>query len=267
MNRIDKKFQKLRAEGKKAAIPFLTAGFPSPAASLTLARELAENGADIIELGVPFSDPVADGPTIQASSAAALARGMTLEKVLRLAENFRRGTETPLVLMGYLNPFLAMGIGRLARRLAAAGVDGLIIPDLPVEESDFLRIPLAAAGIHLIFLAAPNTPPKKMARIAKRGRGFIYYVSRAGVTGARDRLEAGLAEKVSAIKKTSPLPVCVGFGVSRRGQVIKLNRIADGVIVGSALIAPFLRLPPGKARAAAIKKWRELFGGVPEAGR
>lgn len=239
MNRIDLMFRNRRSQGRPAFIAYLTVGFPDLKTNLRLIREMEKRGVDLVELGVPFSDPIADGPTIQASSQAALERGTTLADALRLARSVRETSSLPLVLMGYLNPFLARG-NRLSGELEKAGIDGVIIPDLPPEEGRALRSSLLMRGVYTIFLLAPTSPADRITTVARTGRGFIYYVSRAGVTGEKTDLAGGLAARVREIKKTSKLPVCVGFGVSNRRQVKEIGTIADGVIVGSALIRPFL---------------------------
>jgi tryptophan synthase alpha chain len=241
MNRIDKKFKELKSRGKKAFIAYLTVGYPDLETNLRLIREMEKRGVDMVEFGVPFSDPIADGPTIQSSSQAALERGTSLEDAFGLAERLRKTSSLPLILMGYLNPFLSLSPGELARRAERAGIDGLIVPDLPPEEADFLREPLAWRNIHLIFLLAPNSPRRRIKLIAEKSSGFIYYVSRLGVTGARKQLAKELKRKVREIKKITRKPVGVGFGVSTRRQLEEVWSVADGAIVGSALIKPFLQ--------------------------
>jgi len=238
-NRIDLMFRNKHGLGRPVFIAYLTVGFPDLKTNLLLIREMEKRGVDLVELGVPFSDPIADGPTIQASSQAALERGTTFSDALRLARSVRETSSLPLVLMGYLNPFLARG-NRLAGELEKAGIDGAIIPDLPPEEGRALRSALLSRGVYTIFLLAPTSPADRIATVARMGKGFIYYVSRAGVTGEKKDLAGGLAARVREIKKASELPVCVGFGVSSRRQVEEIGKIADGVIVGSALIRPFL---------------------------
>ena len=239
-NKIDIKFKYLKERGKKAFIAYLTAGFPDLETNLKLILEMARRGVNMVELGVPFSDPIADGPTIQASSQASLLRGTTLADVFGLAAEVRKHSSIPLILMGYLNPFLSLSPDRLAARLNRAGVDGIIIPDLPPEESDAIRLPLKALGIHTIFLLAPTSEPERIKLVSRKSGGFIYYVSRTGVTGARKDLSKELAGRVNEIKQLADLPVCVGFGISTRGQLLDVWKIADGAIVGSALIKPFL---------------------------
>ena len=250
-NRIDAKFNELRKRGKKAFIAYLTVGFPDLETNYRLIREMEKRGVSMVELGIPFSDPIADGPTIQASSQAALKRGVTLRDALALARRVRRISSIPLIVMGYLNPFLSLKEEDLAARLARAGIDGMIIPDLPPEDASSLRGCLRKEGIHLIFLLAPTSSPERMTLVAEKSSGFIYYVSRTGVTGARNDLAAELDQKVREIKRVAALPVCVGFGISTRDQLQRVWRVADGAIVGSALIRPFLK---AKSSEAAWKK-------------
>jgi tryptophan synthase alpha chain len=240
MNRIDTKFKELEANNSHIFIAYLTAGFPDLETNLKLIMEMEQRGVDMVELGVPFSDPIADGPTIQASSQASLMRGTTLADVFGLAAEVRKHSSIPLILMGYLNPFLSLSPDRLASRLIRAGVDGIIIPDLPPEEADKIRLPLQARSIHTIFLLAPTSEPERMKLVSRKSGGFIYYVSRTGVTGARNDLSKELAGRVNGIKQLTNLPVCVGFGISTRRQLLDIWKIADGAIVGSALIKPFL---------------------------
>jgi tryptophan synthase alpha chain len=239
-NKIDIKFKYLKEKGKKAFIAYLTVGFPDIETNLKLVLEMEKRGVDIIELGIPFSDPIADGPTIQASSQASLARGTRLADALLLAAEIRNHSSIPLILMGYLNPFLHPSPRSLARKLSRAGVDGVIIPDLPPEASDSLRLPLKAEGIHTIFLIAPTSRPDRIKLVCRKSGGFIYYVSRTGVTGARKDLSRELESRVKEIKKETDLPVCVGFGISSREQLLRVWKTADGAIIGSALIKPFL---------------------------
>ncbi len=254
MNRIDEKFRELNSQGRKAFIAYLTAGFPDLETNLELVAEMEKRGVDIIELGVPFSDPIADGPTIQASSQAALERGTTFNDVLQLAAKIRQSSEIPLVLMGYLNPFLARPPRKLAADLSRAGIDGVIIPDLPPEEADPIRLPLKKRGIHTIFLLAPTSPPERIKLAAKKSEGFIYYVSMTGVTGGKASISRELKKQVREIKRESNLPVCVGFGISTRKQLLEVGKSADGVIVGSALIKPFLEEPTARAGLTRCRK-------------
>jgi tryptophan synthase alpha chain len=234
--RIAERFAALRARGEVALVPFVTAGDPDLATTAALVPALAAAGADLVELGVPFSDPVAEGPTIQRSSERALAAGASLRRVLELVKGLRPRLEVPLVLMGYANVFLTMGEARFAEAAAAVGVDGVICVDLPPEEGAELRGELAARGVDAILLAAPTTTPARLAMLARETRGFLYLVSLTGVTGARSQLAQGIEEQVARARAASQIPVCVGFGVSTPEHARDLARFADGVVVGSALV-------------------------------
>ncbi|MFN9793748.1 MAG: tryptophan synthase subunit alpha [Pseudomonadota bacterium] len=253
MTRIDQRFADLRAAGRTGLIPFVTAGDPGVEATVPVMHALVAAGADLIELGVPFSDPMADGPTIQRSSERALARGVGLRKVLAMVAEFRRAdATTPVVLMGYLNPLEIFGYERFADTARQAGVDGVLMVDSPVEEAGELTPLLARHGIEQIFLAAPTTADARLARVVERARGFLYYVSFAGITGA-DRLAVGdVSAKVAAIRAATGTPVAVGFGVREPQQAAGIAGFADAVVVGSALVehlAP--HADPGAAAAAA----------------
>jgi tryptophan synthase alpha chain len=236
MNRIDTAFRKLRFTRKKAFIAFLTAGYPDLATTKKLVLDFAARGVDMIELGIPFSDPMADGPVIQESSQAALKHHVRLVDVLKLVKGLRRTTQIPLLFMSYYNPIFCMGEQRFVEEAAAAGLDGIIIPDLPPEEGRTLNKIAARAGMDPILFVAPTTEPKRLLSIAKAARGFIYYVSVAGVTGARANVPVDMSGHVKRIQRLTKTPVCVGFGVSTPGQVKHVRSIADGVIVGSAII-------------------------------
>jgi len=236
MNRIAARFAELKQRNEAALIPFLTAGDPDVAATEQLLLALAEAGADLIELGMPFSDPMADGPTIQASSLRALQGGMTLRGTLDLVARVRQRTQVPLVLMGYFNPVFRYGIEAFARDAAAAGVDGLLLVDLPPEQAEEVAAPLRAAGIDRITLLAPTTPPERMARLAAQGEGFLYYVSMTGVTGTRQVDPTEIEAAVGELRQLSSVPVAVGFGVSTPADAAAIARLADAVVVGSALV-------------------------------
>ena len=243
MNRIDKCFAELKARGDKALVAFITSGDPSFEATEALVVELARSGADIIELGVPFSDPLADGPSIQASSFRALENGATVKGVL---ENVRRirsalrqaqdAPDTPVVLMTYYNPVQKYGVARFAKDAAEAGADGVIMTDLPPEESAEWKKAADDAKLATIFLLAPTSTKERIRLTAKLGSGFIYCVSRVGVTGARSDVPAELKGLVATIREASDLPVCVGFGISKPEHVNFVTQIADGAVVGSALV-------------------------------
>ncbi len=237
MNRIDRRFAALRAASRTGLIPFVTAGDPDPDGTVAVMHALVAAGADLIELGVPFSDPMADGPVIQRASERALARGVGLRRVLAMVAKFReRDADTPVVLMGYLNPIEIMGRERFAADAQAAGVDGLLLVDLPPEEAEALREPLARHGVAQIFLVSPTTVASRVARIAAAAHGFVYYVSFAGITGA-DRLALDdVAARVAALKRATSVPVAVGFGVRDAQSAGALAVFADAVVIGSALV-------------------------------
>ncbi len=237
MNRIDTRFAQLKAAGRKALVPFMTAGDPSLESTVPVMHALVEAGADVIELGVAFSDPMADGPTIQRSSERALARRAGLDYVLGCVRGFRAAdAETPVVLMGYLNPVEIRGPGEFARQAAAAGVDGVLLVDLPPEEAADVREAFEASGVALILLASPTTAESRLAMLKSLARGYLYYVSFAGVTGA-DHLDAGAAgERLRAIRDAAPVPVVAGFGIKDAASAAAMAVDADGVVVGSALV-------------------------------
>lgn len=237
-NRIDACFVELHRQGRCALIPFITAGDPHPDWTVPIMRALVAAGADVLELGVPFSDPVADGPVIQAASERAIGRGVSLRSVLDTVRQFRRDDAvTPVVLMGYMNPLERYGCAAFVRDAADAGVDGVLLVDCPPEESADLDGLLREHGIHSIFLAAPTTTPERLGLIAGRARGYLYYVSFKGVTGA-DRLEEARIEgPIAAVRERTELPVAVGFGVKGPDSAAAIARFADGVVIGSALVA------------------------------
>ncbi|HEX9445567.1 MAG TPA: tryptophan synthase subunit alpha [Candidatus Binatia bacterium] len=236
MNRIDQKFAELKKRKEAALIPFVTAGDPEIKTTLKILRALEAAGADLIELGVPFSDPMADGATIQRSSERALDGGTTLASVLGLVREFRRESELPVILFGYYNPVFHYGVEKFARDAAAAGTDGVLCVDLPPEESGELGRGAARAGLHPIFLLAPTSDAGRIQLVARMGRGFIYYVSVTGVTGARRAVEGELEAEVARIRRHTALPIGVGFGISTPGQAARVAAFADAVVVGSALI-------------------------------
>lgn len=249
VGRIGRRFAQLRARGERALVPFLTAGDPDLETTEALVIAMAEAGADVIELGVPFSDPTAEGPTIQRSSSRALARGTSLRSILRLVAKLRARVEQPLVLMGYANPIHAMGAEPFARAAAEVGVDGIIVPDLPPEDGRPWLDPCRALGIDPILLAAPTTPPERLAMLVRETRGFLYAVSLQGVTGARATLAKGIEAQVRLAKSMSDIPVCVGFGVSTPEQAKEIGRYADGIVVGSAFVD---RIERAHSKAEAI---------------
>jgi tryptophan synthase alpha chain len=253
MNRIDSRFASLQAQGRKALVPFVTAGDPSLEATVPVMHALAAAGADVIELGVPFSDPMADGPVIQRSSERALARGAGLAFVLDSVRRFReRDADTPVVLMGYLNPVEIRGAERFAREAVAAGVDGVLLVDLPPEEAAEFRTAFAAHDLALILLASPTTGEARLRQLCEGAQGYLYYVSFAGVTGA-DRLDTQAAgERLRAIRARCPVPVMAGFGIKDAASAAAMGRQADGVVVGSALVSALGEAADPVAQAGAF---------------
>lgn len=236
MNRIDQRFAKLTSEGRTGLIPFVTAGDPSPDTVVALMHALVAHGADVIELGVPFSDPMADGPTIQHADERALAAGVGLRDVLGWVREFRDAdTETPVVLMGYLNPVEIFGYRAFAAAAVAAGVDGVLLVDCPVEEAA-TAAPLREAGLHQIWLAAPTTSPARLAQLCEAAEGFLYYVSVAGITGSGGLSVEDMAVRVAGVRDKARAPVAVGFGVRHAEQACAIAEFADAVIIGSALV-------------------------------
>ncbi|MGI9953519.1 tryptophan synthase subunit alpha [Moorellaceae bacterium AZ2] len=247
--------------GRKALIIYVCAGDPSLKVTAELVPALVDAGADIIELGVPFSDPVADGPVIQAASQRALASGTTLARVLNLTAALRAKITTPLVLMSYYNPILRYGLADFGKDLAAAGGDGAIIPDLPWEEAGPLQQILEKEGLVLIPLVAPTTPEDRLRRIAAGAGGFIYCVSLTGVTGVREELPPGLLAYMERVRRVTSLPLALGFGIGSPGQLKRLAPLGDGFIVGSAVIQALVE--GGVARAAAlVKSLREALDSI-----
>ena len=236
MSRISQTFDSLKREGKKALIPFITAGYPNLAITEKLIFEVEKNGADILELGVPFSDPMADGPVIQYSSECSLAQGTTLKMILNLVQKVRLKTSLPIILMGYYNPFFSYGLKRFSEDAKRAGVDGVLVVDLPPEEAAEMKSHTDRAGLDLIFLLAPTSNDERIKLIVKNASGFIYYVSITGVTGVRSTLDRDIRRQVEKIKKITPLPIGVGFGISTPRQAQKVAKWADAVVVGSAVI-------------------------------
>ena len=238
MSRIAARFAELKASGRKAFIPFISAGDPDAETSLAIMEKLPAAGADIIELGMPFSDPMADGPAVQASSLRALESGANMICTLELVKKFRKtDNKTPIVLMGYFNPIHAYGTARFTKDAAAAGADGLIVVDLPPEEDDVLRVPAKAQGLDIIRLATPTSDAARLATILKDASGFIYYVSITGVTGTKNFDSTQVEAAVARIRAATSLPVAVGFGVKTQAHAAEIARIADAVVVGSAIVS------------------------------
>ncbi len=235
--RIARAFANARAEGRAALMPYVTIGWPELGDTERIVPAMIAGGADIIELGVPFSDPIADGPTIQRTSQQALANGVTPEYALEVAERLRAGgVEAPLLFMGYYNPIFSYGIEKYAAACARVGIDGLLIPDLPPEESDPIRDACLAAGINLIYFLAPTSTPDRVAAVMQRANGFIYLISLTGVTGARSELPLGLADYVARVRGHASLPLAIGFGISQREHVARVEQLVDGVVCGTALL-------------------------------
>jgi len=235
-NRIDLKFKELRKKGHKALITYITAGDPNLEISYELVLEMERNGADIVELGVPFSDPLADGPIIQAASERALKSGTSLIKVLDLVKLLRHTTQLPIALLSYYNPIYKYGLAKFAKEASFVGVDGVIIPDLPPEEAGELKYEADSKNLATIFLLAPTSTSKRIRLISRISTGFIYYVSLTGITGMREKLETTLGESLRQIRLLTNKPIGVGFGISTKEHVAKITSMADAAIVGSAIV-------------------------------
>lgn len=235
--RIGRKFEKLAQQGELGLVAYVTAGDPSIEGTEGIVLRLAEAGADVIELGIPFSDPVADGPTIQRASERALRAGATLEKVIGLVAAVRKKSDVPVVLFGYFNPILQMGLDQFAAKASAAGADGVLVTDVTPEESTGYRLAMHERGLDTIFLAAPTSTDERLRRIAAASSGFLYVISRTGVTGVKDSLPEELPAMVRRARKFTQLPIAVGFGISVPAQVTVLGGLADAVVVGSSLVA------------------------------
>lgn len=230
-------FERTQSENRAALMPYLTLGYPTPETSLALVEATVAGGADLLELGVPFSDPLADGPTIQQATHVALQQGMTMARCLEMVSTLRsRGITVPILLMGYYNPILSYGDMALCRKCRDVGVDGLIVPDLPPEEGETLERACRQHGLALIYLLAPTSPPERIRLVTERSQGFVYLVSVTGITGARDALPPDLAAFVEQVRATTDKPLAVGFGIGQPEQAAQVACLADGVIVGSALV-------------------------------
>jgi tryptophan synthase alpha chain len=236
MTRISRVFEQLKRGGDRALVAYLTAGDPTPARTPRLVAALERGGADLIELGVPFSDPIADGPVIQRASERALAAGTSLKTVLGLAHQVRAYSQIPLLLFSYLNPLLRYGFDALARDAVSAGIDGCLITDLSVEEASEYVNRMRAAGLDTVFLAAPTSTRRRLELVARYSTGFVYLVSRTGVTGERENLSSGVGPLVQAMRGVTSQPLAVGFGIARPGQAAEAGRLADGIVVGSAFV-------------------------------
>jgi len=260
MTRIDAKFADLKAKGKKAFVSYIMAGDPDFDASLAVMRGLPDAGVDVVELGLPFTDPMADGPTIQLAGQRALEAGMTLNRTLEMAKEFRKDDDTtPIVLMGYYNPIYSMGVDAFLVAAKAAGIDGLIVVDLPPEEDEELCLPAQAAGLNFIRLATPTTDDNRLPRVVQNTSGFVYYVSITGITGAAEAEAGDVAPEVTRIQKASGLPVIVGFGVNTPEKSEAIASVADGVVVGSAIVA---RIAAGDSTADVLAFVKTLSDGA-----
>ncbi len=254
MTRIDAKFADLNAQGKKAFVAYVMAGDPDYATSLEIVKGLPSAGVDIIELGLPFTDPMADGPTIQLAGQRALDGGMTLQKTLDLAAEFRKTDDTtPIVLMGYYNPIYSRGVDKFLKDAKAAGIDGLIVVDLPPEEDDELCIPAQAAGMNFIRLATPTTDDKRLPKVLQNTSGFVYYVSITGITGSAEAEATNVEPEVARIKASTDLPVIVGFGINTPEKAQNIASVADGAVVGSAIVSQVAEGKPVDEVLAFVK--------------
>jgi len=268
--RIDTLFKKLAAEGRPALVTYFMGGDPDYATSLSIMKALPKSGADIIELGMPFSDPMADGPAIQASGLRALKGGQTLAKTLQMAREFRADDNTtPIVMMGYYNPIYIYGVDRFIKDALAAGIDGLIVVDLPPEMDEELCIPSLRAGINFIRLATPTTDDKRLPKVLENTSGFVYYVSMTGITGSALPDTSKVASAVDRIKGHTALPVCVGFGVKTASQARAIGASADGVVVGTAIVNAIANVigPDGKMTADPAEAVATLVSGLSEGVR
>jgi tryptophan synthase alpha chain len=260
MSRIADTFARLRAEGRIALMPFLTVGFPERESTLELVPALEAAGAALFELGMPFSDPLADGATIQRATEQALRHGVNLAYCLETVAALReRGVQAPLLLMGYYNPLLRYGVEKACAALAAAGGDGWIVPDVPPEEAADLQQAAQAQRLDLIMFVAPTTPEERIASIVARASGFIYCVALTGTTGARQELSTSLGDLLRKVRQYTDLPLVVGFGISKPEHVVQVSAIADGAIVGSALIARLEQLSPAERVTGSVAYVRELL--------
>jgi tryptophan synthase alpha chain len=260
MSRLTNRFDSLKAAGKPAFVSYIMSGDPSPEASLEVMRGLPAAGVDIIELGLPFTDPMADGVTIQLAAGRALDAGQTLKGVLAMVKAFRAEDQaTPIILMGYYNPIYSHGVDAFVKDAVDAGIDGLIVVDLPPEEDDELCLPANAAGLHFIRLATPTTDDARMPAVAKNTSGFIYYVSITGITGSAEASAGAVAPEVERIRKATGLPVCVGFGIKTPERAAEIGKVADGVVVGSAIVE---RIAKGDSPADVLAFVKALADGA-----
>ncbi|KNG92520.1 tryptophan synthase subunit alpha [Pseudaestuariivita atlantica] len=260
MSRIDAKFAELRKAGKKAFVSYVMAGDPDYDTALEVVKGLPGAGVDVIELGLPFTDPMADGPTIQLAGQRALEAGMTLQRTLQMVRDFREGdSDTPIVLMGYYNPIYSRGVDRFLEEAKEAGIDGLIVVDLPPEEDSELCIPAQAAGLNFIRLATPTTDDKRLPKVLQNTSGFVYYVSITGITGAAAAQSGDVGPEVARIKAATDLPVIVGFGIRTPETAREIASVADGAVVGSAIVS---EIAEGKSPAEVLSFVKSLADGA-----
>lgn len=256
MNRIDQRFAQLKAQRRTALIPFVTAGDPDPAWTVDILHALVTAGADLIELGMPFSDPMADGPVIQKASERALDKGMKLAQVIAIVRSFRlTDASTPIVLMGYLNPVEYFGWERFAAAARAAGIDGVLLVDCPPEEADSVRAMLAKHRLAQIFLASPTTTTARLGRMAELAQGYVYYVSFAGITGADQLVLADVHQHIAALRKLIKTPLAVGFGIKTAAQAVALADAAEGIVIGSALVEKLSVAADAKAAVRIVSEF------------
>ena len=262
MSRIATTFERLKAEGRTGLVTYITAGDPSLERTRDVLLALARSGADVIEVGVPFSDPLADGPVIQRATERALAAGATLDKVLTLVADVRPQLEVPLVLFTYANPVARMGFEAFARRAAGSGVDGVLTLDLPVEEAGEFRELLRNQGLDTIFLLSPTTTDERIRRAGKLGSGFLYGISRLGVTGARAHVATGAADLAARIRRETTLPLALGFGISRPEHVQEIGRVADAAVVGSGLVQVIAEAGDSASLVPAVERYVQWLTGA-----
>lgn len=262
LTRISQRFNELQAKNEPALIAYVTAGDPGPEMTVEIVAALERGGADIIELGVPFSDPIADGPVIMRASERALAKGMTVEKVLEIAQEIRKRSQIPIVLFTYLNPVMRYGFGKLAARAKEVGIDGFLLTDLSVEEAESFVAAVRGVGLDTVFLVAPTSTGRRLELVAKYCSGFVYVVSRTGVTGEQAQVSSSVAPLVEKLRNFTSLPLGVGFGISSASQAAEVGRVADGVVVGSAFVRA-IESKPGREVLDTIERMaRDLKQGA-----
>jgi tryptophan synthase alpha chain len=262
ISRIDQTFARLRADRKTGLVTYTTAGDPDLSRSANILRALDNAGADVLEVGVPFSDPLADGPVIQRATERALAAGGSLRTALKMVADVRPDLRAPVIIFSYANPLIRMGVETFAREAASAGVDGVLALDLPIEEAHDFRETLAAAGLDTIFLLSPTTTDTRIRRAAELGKGFLYGISRLGVTGARDKVASGAATLVKRIREHTSMPIALGFGISRPEHVVEVGQFADAAVVGSALVSLIARESSSPALIDRVEEYVRWLKGV-----